>query len=193
MRWVNQPDGLSNRAVGLRGLYSLERGEPITGAEWKQAIELLPVRDKDGRKFLERGTKAEWRRDEDLPKKWDRIWPNELPEVGATKDLEEAIRSSQWGSLVDKGNEWRRMAAKWGPDLASLPKIRVGTIHSVKGAEAENVALLTTTSKTVERGTEEASQRDEEHRIAYVGVTRAKRNLVIIDEGRTGTPRMEII
>jgi superfamily I DNA/RNA helicase len=85
------------------------------------------------------------------------------------------------------------MAAKWGPELASLPRIRVGTIHSVKGAEAENVALLTTTSKLVERGLEEPSQRDEEHRIAYVGVTRARRNLIVINEGRSGTSRMEVL
>ena len=193
IRWVNQPDGLSNRAIGLRGLYSLERNLPITGAEWKQAIELMPTQDKDGVKFLTRGSKTEWRRSEDLPERWDRIWLEDLTDVGATASLRDAITSGRWASLVDRGNQWRGMAAKWGPDLASNPRIRVGTIHSVKGAEADNVALLTTTSKTVEKGLEEPTQCDEEHRIAYVGVTRAKRNLVVINEGRTGTPRMEVI
>lgn len=193
MRWVNQPDGLSGRAIGLRGLYALEKGEPITGVQWKNAIELLPVQNKDGAKFLTRGTKTQWRNDEDLASRWDRIWPDELPQVGATDQLISMIREAKWGSLIDRGNEWRRMASKWGPDLASLPRIRVGTIHSVKGAEAENVAMLTTTSKLVERGLEEAAQRDEEHRIAYVGVTRARKNLVVINEGRSGTPRMEVL
>jgi superfamily I DNA/RNA helicase len=193
MRWVNQPDGLSGRAVGLRGLYALEKGETITGIQWKQAIELLPVKDKDGATFLKRGVKAQWRKDEELPSRWDRIWIDELHEVGATDALISAIKDARWGGLVDRGNEWRRMAAKWGPELASLPRIRVGTIHSVKGAEAENVALLTTTSKLVERGLEEPSQRDEEHRIAYVGVTRARRNLIVINEGRSGTSRMEVL
>lgn len=193
MRWVNQPDGLSNRAIGLRGLYSLERNLPISGADWKNVIELLPTQDKNGNKFLIRGTKAEWRRNPELPSNWDHIWPDELVQVGATEELIKAIKSARWGELVDRGNEWRRMAVKWGPDLASQPNIRVGTIHSVKGAEAENVAFLTTTSKIVEVGCEEAGKRDEEHRIAYVAVTRTRRNLLLIEEGRAGTPRMEVL
>jgi superfamily I DNA/RNA helicase len=39
---------------------------------------------------------------------------------------------------------------------------------------------------------EDQNQRDEECRIAYVGVTRAKKHLHIIREGRPGTPRMEM-
>lgn len=193
MRWVNQPDGLSNRAIGLRGLYALEHGEVITGIQWKNAIELLPVQDEDGNKFLIRGQKSRWRNEPGLVDHWDRIWIDELAEVGATEHLVTAIKEKKWGRLVDKGNEWRRMAEKWGPELASQPRIRVGTIHSVKGAEADNVALLTTTSKKVADGTEEQAQRDEEHRVAYVGVTRARRRLVVVNEGRSGTPRMEIL
>lgn len=192
MRWVNQPDGMSNRAIGLRGIYSLERNLPITGVEWKSVIELLPTQDKEGNKFLIRGTKAEWRRNPELPLRWDHIWPDELAQVGATDQLIEVIKNSLWGSLVDRGNEWRRMAVTWGPELASRPNIRVGTIHSVKGAEADNVAFLTTTSKTVEAGCEEPDKQDEEHRIAYVAVTRTRRNLLLIEEGRTGTSRMEV-
>ncbi len=193
MRWVNQPDGMSNRAVGLRALYALERNESISGAQWKQAIELLPAQDKEGRKFLVRGMKSRWRNDPSLVDEWDRIWPEEITKVGATGELVAAIREERWASLVDKGTQWRRMAVKWGPDLASQPMIRVGTVHSVKGAEADNVAFLTTTSRTVERGLEEATQRDEEHRISYVAVTRTRRNLVIVNEGRSGTPRMEVL
>jgi superfamily I DNA/RNA helicase len=69
----------------------------------------------------------------------------------------------------------------------------VGTIHSVKGAEADNVALLTTTSRRVQQSDEDTEQHDEECRIAYVAVTRAKRNLWIINEGKPGTPRMEVL
>ena len=71
--------------------------------------------------------------------------------------------------------------------------MRVGTIHSVKGAEADNVALLTTTSNRVDAGNDDALQHDEECRIAYVGVTRTRRNLYVINEGRPGTPRMEVL
>ena len=97
--------------------------------------------------------------------------------------------------LVDRGEEWRRHAEKWGSDLASNSKIRVGTVHSVKGMEADNVALLTTIGKRVVQGMEDADQHDEEHRIAYVGVTRTRRNLYVINEGRHGkiVPCMEVL
>ena len=190
-RWTTQPDGVTNRSLGLKGLYELEHGRPITGEQWKCAMELLPQKDKNGVSFLVRGTKSKWK-DPEIAKQWDRIWPEELEQVGATQPLIAKLKSASWVELVDKGAQWHGTARKWGVDLACDPRIRVGTIHSVKGAEAENVALLTTTSKKVQDGNEDDSQRDEECRIAYVGVTRAKKHLHIIREGRPGTPRMEI-
>jgi superfamily I DNA/RNA helicase len=96
-------------------------------------------------------------------------------------------------SLVDGGAQWKRMADKWGAELASEPRVRVGTIHSVKGAEADHVLLLTTTSNIVAAGEEDAVQHDEECRIAYVAVTRTRRNLYVVNEGKPGTKRMEIL
>jgi hypothetical protein len=60
--------------------------------------------------------------------------------------------------------------------------------NSVKGMEADNVAFLTTIGKRVEQGMEDADQHDEEQRIAYVAVTRARRNLYVINESRHGKP-----
>mgnify|MGYP003343969118 CR=1 FL=1 len=45
----------------------------------------------------------------------------------------------------------------------------------------------------VARGAEDARQHDEECRIAYVAVTRARRRLVVVDEGSFSTPRMEVL
>ena len=59
------------------------------------------------------------------------------------------------------------------------PPILVSTIHHVKGGEADNVAImLDTTTKT--KGNIYYSL-DEELRILYVGVTRTKKNLFLID------------
>ena len=58
------------------------------------------------------------------------------------------------------------------------------------------MALLTTVSRRVEQGREDCQdQHDEECRIAYVGVTRARRNLYVVNEGRHGkpVPRMEVL
>jgi len=193
-RWVKQADVVTTRSQGLAALHDLEKGKPVSGADWGRAIELLPTTNKHKEPMLSRGTKTGWAKKH--ADDWDLIFPNELEQVGATAPLVEKIRSGQWCGLVDRGEEWRRHAERWGADLASNSRIRVGTVHSVKGMEADNVALLTTISKRVEHGREDCQeQHDEECRIAYVGVTRARRNLYVINEGRHGkpVPRMEVL
>ncbi len=190
-KWTTQPDGETNASAGMKGLLSLESGSPITGDQWLHAMALIPQKGKDGEVFITRGTKAKWK-DPDVVSEWDRIWPEDLEKVGATEHLVKMIRDASWVGLINKGKQWRDTAKRWGVELACEPRVRVGTIHSVKGAEADNVAMLTTTSKTVQKGCEDRNQSDEEHRIAYVGVTRAKRNLYVINEGHSGTPRMEM-
>jgi DNA helicase-2/ATP-dependent DNA helicase PcrA len=193
-RWVKQPDGVTVRGQGLAALHALEKGKPVTGAEWGRAVELLPTVNKAKEPMLARGVKTGWAKKH--ADDWDVIFPNELEKVGATAPLVEQIRSGKWCGLVDRGEEWRRHAERWGADLASNSRIRVGTIHSVKGMEADNVALLTTISRRVEQGRDDChAQHDEECRVAYVGVTRARRNLYVINEGRHGkpVPRMEVL
>lgn len=59
------------------------------------------------------------------------------------------------------------------------PQILVSTIHHVKGAEAKNVAvMLDATTRTTGNIYRDI---DEELRILYVGVTRTKENLFLID------------
>lgn len=63
-----------------------------------------------------------------------------------------------------------------GEDVTQEPRIKVGTIHSNKGGEDDNVAVdLGSTRSAVE-----SSFPDDEHRVFYVGVTRAKNNLHVI-------------
>ena len=57
-------------------------------------------------------------------------------------------------------------------------RINVNTIHSVKGAEADNVILLLNVTKSVFRNIQ--MNPDSEHRVFYVGATRAKKNLYIL-------------
>jgi DNA helicase-2/ATP-dependent DNA helicase PcrA len=65
-----------------------------------------------------------------------------------------------------------------GDDLMKPARIKVSTIHSVKGEEADNVALYT----DIERIIYEAALKDPdpEHRTFFVGVTRAKENLFLM-------------
>jgi len=192
VRWTSSTDGPTSRSVGLRALYALQHGEPVTGEQWARVLELLPQKNKEKETVVARGTKTAWRKAETVAH-WDLIFPSDLGEVGATEMLQAAIASGQWVAMVDYGAAWKRQADLWGAELAAEPRVRVGTVHSVKGSEADNVVLLTTTSRRVEQSDEDAAQHDEECRIAYVAVTRARRNLFVVNEGRQGAPRMEVL
>ena len=64
------------------------------------------------------------------------------------------------------------------------PRIRLSTIHKAKGKEADNVILFTSTSKTIEE--EQRRNPENEDRVFYVGLTRARRDLHIVEEFRKG-------
>lgn len=193
VRRTTSDDRPTVRSQGLAALYRLEQGEAISGIEWRRAVDLLPSTNKAKEKMLVRGTKTRWANGEES-KAVDAIFPSDdsLAVAGATPALVASIRSGDWADLVDDGTRWRDSARLHGVDLAACPRCRVGTIHSVKGAEADNVLLLTTTSHRVAQGAEDERQADEECRIAYVAVTRARRNLCIVEDGYRGQPRMEV-
>lgn len=65
------------------------------------------------------------------------------------------------------------------PDIMAKPQIRISTIHGSKGGEAEHVALLHDMSYRSYRGLEQDP--DSEHRVFYVGATRASETLTIIE------------
>ena len=65
-----------------------------------------------------------------------------------------------------------------GIKLTSQPTVTISTIHGVKGGEADNVLLLTDMAYKSHKGLQE--QPDHEHRVFYVGATRARKTLHII-------------
>lgn len=79
-----------------------------------------------------------------------------------------------YASYIEKyGLEKLKEMCSWNPQLL------VSTIHHVKGAEADNVAiLLDATRKTKGNVYRDI---DEELRVLYVGITRAKLNLYLVD------------
>jgi len=100
--------------------------------------------------------------------------------------------STQYGLLASKEEPWFKtlenidtekkqyvlMCLRRKENIRHEPRIKLSTIHGSKGSEAENVMLLTGLS----RKSDEAywSRRDEERRVFYVGITRAKNNLDIV-------------
>ena len=100
--------------------------------------------------------------------------------------------STQYGLLASKEEPWFKALENIESDKKTYvraclrrkenirhgPRIKLSTIHGSKGSEADNVMLLTGLS----RKSDEAywSQRDEERRVFYVGMTRARNNLDIV-------------
>ena len=72
----------------------------------------------------------------------------------------------------------RKMRAN-GEQLNKKPRIELSTIHAAKGGESQNVVLLTDLTKTT-LDTYEKNP-DDENRLFYVGATRTKENLHIIE------------
>lgn len=62
-----------------------------------------------------------------------------------------------------------------GEKLTAPPRVRIETIHGAKGAEAEKVLLVTDMTYRVNQGFE--AEPDAEHRVLYVGLTRASEEL----------------
>jgi superfamily I DNA/RNA helicase len=66
-------------------------------------------------------------------------------------------------------------------ELSTEARVKLSTIHSAKGGEAENVLLILDNTKMIREAIEKSPDKeDEENRIWYVGVTRTKQNLYIM-------------
>jgi superfamily I DNA/RNA helicase len=93
-----------------------------------------------------------------------------------------------WSLTLDKmfveDMDYFKMTLSNGENLNDKPRVRLSTIHGVKGGEADNVAIISDIYSKVYDGMQ--SNPDDEHRVFYVGVTRAKESLHIITQR---TPR----
>ena len=70
-------------------------------------------------------------------------------------------------------------ARKRGEKVLGKPRIRLSTIHGIKGGEGSHVILLKEQAKRTFKDMQ--GNPDPEHRVMYVAVTRAKDKLTIVD------------
>jgi len=65
--------------------------------------------------------------------------------------------------------------------LSEGARVKLSTIHSAKGGEADNVLLILDNTEKIREAIEKSPEKaDEEHRVWYVGVTRTKQSLYIM-------------
>lgn len=178
------------RQAAIMGFRIAQDGYMALGP-WRQIVRQIPSEGN-----LVRGTKARFEQETVPPgltaaedartpggDEWLSIETSRLTEWGATEGLIHRIQSGEWVSLIDGAAAVLRAIDDYGPDAVESPRVVVGTIHSAKGMEADNVYLLTTLSHQVIRGMETTSGADEERRVQYVGVTRARYRLTLLHEG----------
>ena len=72
-----------------------------------------------------------------------------------------------------------RAMLRRGEKITKQPRIRLSTIHAAKGGEATNVVLLTDITTRVYKNYQQNP--DDENRVFYVGITRTKENLYLIE------------
>jgi superfamily I DNA/RNA helicase len=98
---------------------------------------------------------------------------------------------SDYGLLIEEGGVeifglsyddevYIRSLLRRGTNLMEEPKIKLSTIHKMKGGEDDNIMLLTDST----RACTTSPDQDNEHRTIYVGITRAKENLHVIESSR---------
>ena len=106
-----------------------------------------------------------------------------LYDIGTLKEYYSLNTDNEWYKAFDNAGEekiqYLRKMRKNGEKLNEKPRIELSTIHAAKGGESQNVVLLTDLTKTT-RNTYEKNP-DDENRLFYVGATRTKENLHIIE------------
>lgn len=115
-----------------------------------------------------------------------------LDAVNPRDSLTHAQLVAHWGMLAPKHMRWPSALDMLEPTasafleavdrregLTAKARIEIGTIHSAKGKEADHVVLATDMSHKTYTSYE--TNPDAEHRVWYVGVTRARQSLTILD------------
>ena len=78
----------------------------------------------------------------------------------------------------EKDIRYIRLMLENGEDLDQDARIFMSTIHAIKGGEQDNVILSLHQGSTIQKAIKRSvEKRDEEHRVWYVGITRARNNL----------------
>ena len=106
------------------------------------------------------------------------------------KDIEEYIgkKMEDWDPDLDwfdafkeveyGDKEYIKEMMENGEDLDSPARIFISTIHAFKGGEQDNVILCLDQPNKIKKAVRKSkSKSDEEHRVWYVGITRARNNL----------------
>tara|TARA_R110000782_G_scaffold97916_2_gene183014 strand:- start:2574 stop:4070 length:1497 start_codon:yes stop_codon:yes gene_type:complete len=121
------------------------------------------------------------------PKKLDLLESDLLLQYQDLKDYYPELPDGAWYNslnlLTPKEVSYIRAMLRRGEKITKQPRIRLSTIHAAKGGESTNVVLLTDITARVYKNYQQNP--DDENRVFYVGITRAKENLYLIEPKTT--------
>ena len=95
------------------------------------------------------------------------------------------LTSAPWdlalGKISDRDKRYIGSCLRKGEVLTADPRITISTIHRAKGAQADNVLLLTdTTGRSNSQWRYSETEKEDEARVFYVGLTRSKYSLHLV-------------
>ncbi len=100
----------------------------------------------------------------------------DLKELGL---IEDRIWHDAFDRMPIDDREFYLGVLRLGRKLTDPPRVRISTIHSAKGLEADNVLVTQDLSPRTAAGLDLAP--DDEHRVWYVAATRARERLVVAE------------
>lgn len=155
----------------------LQQGLAIDGEAWHRIVDVLPL------ELMERGTRTRFKAKE-YRERFEAITLADVagdPILGAGETVADVISSGQWKELAGEDSLALACRQKYG-ELAETPKVIVATVHSSKGMEADHVFLDTEITKPIMMSMNQSDDgRDEERKVWYVGMTRAKSRLILLE------------
>jgi DNA helicase-2/ATP-dependent DNA helicase PcrA len=156
---------------GIESWFRLMKGETLTKDEVKALMKRLPKSGK--RKALMSGATAAL--DTGDP---EGQYSLELLQ----KDYGLLINSGgvEVFGLTDDEEIYIRSLLREGVKLTEDPKIKLSTVHAMKGGEDDNIMLLTDSTRNCALSPDQ----DSECRVWYTGITRTKENLHVVESNR---------
>lgn len=150
----------------------LRAGEAVTLNDAREMYAFIS----SGQNGIKRGFKKleKFGDDVDVP-----VTMRELREYGGLAVSPDIIWHEALDNLPKDEMSYMLAARRRGERLQSRPRVRLSTIHSAKGGQAQHVVLMTEMAKRTFREMDGAPE--DEARVWYVGVTRAKNKLTIVN------------
>ena len=150
----------------------LKNAEPVTKNDFLNMVNQITAKNN-----LVYGAKTELKKHahEKIPEK---VTVFDLYDIGIFTDKFLMLDAPVTDVVKLSGTAQKLISVIDEQDIIKEPKVVLGTIHSAKGGEADHVWLDTgTSSRCLQAIVQEPGVADDEARVAYVGVTRAKKTL----------------